>query len=101
VFGFYLVSPLLSPKATVRLSRQTAHCVALQAPEVAYRTHPRYPLGRRGPLEQVRGNAVLSTLRRLATEQGVRSRTRFGCEVETVRSGVKDDRHGAFAGQAM
>jgi L-ribulose-5-phosphate 3-epimerase UlaE len=85
-------------QATPRTSRQTAHAEALQAPEVAYRTHPRYPLGRRGPLEQVRGNAVLSTLRRLATEQGVRSRTRFGCEVETVRSSGKDDRRGALAG---
>ncbi|KAK9836321.1 hypothetical protein WJX81_005210 [Elliptochloris bilobata] len=42
----------------------------LQAPEIAYRTHPRYPLGTRGPLEQVGGNAVLCTLRRLATEKG-------------------------------
>ena len=63
-----------------------------QAPELAYRTHPQYPLGKRGPLEQIGGNAVLSTLRRLATETGVRARTHFGYEVETVRKGSTDDR---------
>lgn len=63
-----------------------------QAPELAYRTHPRYPLGKRGPLEQIGGNAVLSTLRRLATETGVRARTHFGYKVETVRKGSTDGR---------
>ena len=67
---------------------------AAQAPEAAYRTHPRYPLGTRGPLEQIGGNAVLSTLRRLSTEKGVRAHAHFGCEVETVKQDSADDRCG-------
>ena len=56
-----------------------------QAPEASYRSHPKYPLGTRGPLEQITGNAVLTRLRTMATEIGVIEHTEFNSEVETIR----------------
>lgn len=83
-------------RPSLRLSPVASHAhpqrARLQAPEIAYRTHPKYPLGKRGPLEQVGGNSVLSTLRRLASEKGVRAHTHFGCEVEAVHKDQADDK---------
>ena len=84
-----LCRPTLPLCGAIRLTTERA---CLQAPEIAYRTHPRYPLGKRGPLEQVGGNAVLSTLRRLASEKGVRAHAQFGCEVEAVHKDKADDK---------
>ena len=78
--------------STTMASHAHPQRTSLQAPEIAYRTHPRFPLGKRGPLEQVGGNAVLSTLRRLAIEKGVRAHTHFGCEVEAVHKDKADDK---------
>ena len=57
----------------------------MQAPEGSYRTHPNYPLGRRGPLEQITGNVVLTRLRAMARDIGINEHTQFHSEVETIR----------------
>lgn len=57
----------------------------MQAPELSYRTHPKYPLGKKGPLEQITGNAVLSRLREMAVDLGIDRHTEFHSEVETIR----------------
>ncbi|BDA43875.1 probable tRNA-specific 2-thiouridylase MnmA at C-terminar half [Coccomyxa sp. Obi] len=57
----------------------------LQAPELSYRTHPNYPLGKHGPLEQITGNAVLTRLREMAVDLGIDKHTDFCGEVETIR----------------
>lgn len=62
----------------------------LQAPELSYRFHPRYPLGKEGPLEQITGNNVLRRLRDMATDLGIREHTDFCSEVETIH--MENDR---------
>lgn len=68
---------------TVRHLRHSPSSV--QAPELSYRTHPNYPLGKHGPLEQITGNAVLTRLREMAVDLGIDQHTEFCSEVETVR----------------
>ena len=70
---------------TVKDLQQIHNRLCVQAPEASYRTHPSFPLGRQGPLEQIRGNAVLSKLREMATYFGIDKHTDFNSEVETVR----------------
>ena len=59
-------------------------CLTIKAPEASYRTHPKFPLGKKGPLEQISGNAVLSKLREMAQHFGIHQHTDFNSEVETV-----------------
>ena len=66
---------------------------AIQAPELSYRFHPKYPLGKNGPLEQITGNNVLRRLREMATDLGIQEHTDFCSEVETIR--MEDDRSAA------
>ena len=68
----------------------TSTC-GLQAPELSYRFHPKYPLGKKGPLEQITGNSVLRRLRDMATDLGIHEHTDFCSEVETIR--MEDDRY--------
>ena len=55
-----------------------------QAPELSYRFHPKYPLGKKGPLEQITGNSVLRRLREMAADLRIRDHTHFCSEVETI-----------------
>lgn len=57
----------------------------VQAPELSYRTHPKYPLGKHGPLEQITGNAVLTRLREMAADLGIDKHIEFCSKVETIR----------------
>ena len=59
--------------------------LSAQAPELSYRTHPKYPLGKNGPLEQITGNAVLTQLRQMAKDLGIDQHTEFCSEVENIR----------------
>ena len=68
-------------------------CASIQAPELSYRFHPKYPLGKNGPLEQITGNNVLRRLREMATDLGIQKHTDFCSEVETIR--MEDDRSAA------
>lgn len=62
----------------------------VQAPELSYRFHDKYPLGKNGPLEQITGNNVLRRLRNMARDLDFYEHTDFCSEVETIR--MEDDR---------
>ena len=61
-----------------------------QAPELSYRFHPKYPLGKKGPLEQITGNSVLRRLREMASDLRIRDHTQFCSKVETIH--MEDDK---------
>ena len=56
-----------------------------QTPSMEYQQHPKFPLGKKGPFEQIRGNVVLTTLRDMAHSLDVHEHTDFHSEVETIR----------------
>ena len=70
----------------------------MQAPELSYRFHPKYRLGKQGPLEQITGNIVLRRLRDMATDLGIHEHTDFCSEVMSIR--MEDDRQ-AFQAHAF
>ena len=61
-----------------------------QAPELSYRFHSKYPLGKKGPLEQITGNSVLRRLREMAADLCIRDHTHFCSEVQSIR--MEDDK---------
>jgi len=65
------------------MNTEDVHLV--QAPELSYRFHTKYPLGKNGPLEQITGNNVLRRLRDMARDLDFYKHTNFCSEVETIR----------------